>query len=448
MLKVKSLHIVCFGLFALVGTGSRVVRGDDWPQWLGPQRDGVWRETGIIDQFSAVGLKVRWRAPVGMGYTGPAVANGKVYVMDRFLQPGKKNPANPFARGSVPGNERVLCLDESDGKVLWKHEYDCPYTVSYPYGPRTTPTVHQGKVYTLGAEGHLYCFEADTGKIVWSRALKDDYKVPAPLWGFAAHPLVDGQKLICVVGGEGSTAVAFDKDTGQELWRALSAQEPGYCPPMIFEAGGKRQLIVWHPEAVNSLDPETGKLYWSQPFDVRSGLTIPTPRKTGDLLLVSSFYNGSMMLRLDAERPAAKLLWRGKSNSERNTDGLHAIMCTPFVEDGYIYGACSYGQFRCLKAGTGERVWETYEPTGGENERWANAFVVKNGDRFFISNEEGDLIIAQLSPAGYRETSRTHLQDPTNPAPGRDVVWSHPAYANRSIYARNDKELICVSLSK
>jgi outer membrane protein assembly factor BamB len=270
------------------------------------------------------------------------------------------------------------------------------------------------------------------------------------MWGFSAHPLLDGPRLICVVGGEGSVAVAFDKNTGKELWRALSAREPGYCPPMIYEAGGRRQLIVWHPEAFNSLDPETGRLFWSQPFVVKHGLTIATPRKLGDQLFVSAFYDGPMMLRLDAAKPTATLLWRGTSDNEKRTDKLHCLMSTPFLEDGHIYGVCSYGQLRCLRTDTGERLWETLVPTGAEGEkftRWCNAFIVKNSGRFFLFNEKGNLIIARLSPRGYEEISRAHLLEPTGRAGARSIIWSHPAFANRSVYARNDKEIVCVSLA-
>src|SRR5207249_3190136 len=133
------------------------------------------------------------------------------------------------------------------------------------------------------------------------------------------------------------------------------------CPPVIFEAGGRRQLIVWHPEALSSLDPETGKVYWSEKYPaIKANMTIPTPRKEGDRLFVTSFYGGSMMFRLDPEKPGAKLLWKKRGRSERPEDtvGLHAVMCTPVLKDGYIYGVCSYGELRCLKADTGERVWK------------------------------------------------------------------------------------------
>jgi outer membrane protein assembly factor BamB len=408
----------------------------------------VWRETGIVEKFPAQGPPVRWRTKIGGGYTGPAVAQGRVYVMDRQVAKGSSNPADPFARGKIPGTERVLCLNEADGRVLWQHEYECAYTVSYPAGPRATPTVGQGRVFTLGAEGHLLCLDTADGRVLWSRVFTKDYGAATPTWGFAGHPLLDGRKLICLVGGEGSVAVAFDRDTGKELWRALSARQPGYAPPVIYEAGGRRQLIVWHPESVNSLNPETGEVYWSVPFKAREGLTIATPRQLGDALFVTAFYDGGLMLRLDAAQPGATVVWKGRKSSERDTDGLHAIMCTPFLEGRHLYGVCSYGQLRCLKADTGERVWETLAATtSGQPVRWANAFLVKHADRFFLFNEQGDLILAKLTPQGYEEVSRAHLLEPTGTAAGRAVLWSHPAFASRCVFARNDREIICVSLA-
>ncbi len=432
---------------ALLATTMFRLDAEDWPQWLGPQRDGVWRETGIIEKFPAGGLNFRWRTPIGGGYSGPAVVKGRVYVMDRQLAKGTARSADAFSRSKVPGSERVLCLNESDGKILWQHEYECDYTVSYGAGPRVTPVVNDGKVYALGSEGNLVCLDAEKGTPVWSHDFKKDFAVKTPLWGFAGHPLVDGKKLICLAGGDGSVAVAYDKDTGRELWRALSAKEPGYAPPMIYEFGGRRQLILWHPEAVNGLDPETGKIFWTYPLapSVRSGMTIPSPRQVGDLLFLTSFYNGSLTLRVGSDK--ATLVWQSKKVSEMDTDGLHTVMATPFIENGHIYSPCSYGQFRCLKLENGKRVWETFAPTSGKSARWGHAFIVKHDERSFIFSENGDLIIAKLTPEKYQEVSRARLLDPANHDPGRPVVWSHPAFANKNIYARNDKEIVCVSLA-
>lgn len=442
----------CFSLSRLVSACLLAVTtsllADDWPQWLGPNRDAHWKETGLIQSFPKAGLKPQWRAPLGGGYSGPAVAQGRVYVMDRQLPAGTTPPGNPFERGQIPGTERVLCLDARDGHQIWAHEDSIAYTVSYASGPRVTPTVSEGKVYTLGAEGRLLCLDALNGQVVWSKEFQKEFAIKTPVWGFAGHPLVDGNKVICLAGGTGSVAVAYHKDTGKELWRALGAKEPGYAPPMLYTFAGKRQVILWHPEAVSGLDPESGAVLWTYRFEtpVRFGMTIPSPRQVGDQLFLTSFYNGSVLLRVGNAEPS--LVWASKKVSEKDTDGLHSVMSTPWIEDGYIYSPCSYGQFRCLKLENGDRLWETFAPTSGKSERWGHAFVVKNGKRWVLFNEQGDLIFAQLSPARYEEIGRIRLLEPVNRDPGRPVVWSHPAFANRSVYARNDKEIVCVSLAE
>ncbi len=431
-------------VFLLLGVWSRA---DDWPQWLGPQRDGVWRETGIVQKFPAGGLTPKWRVEIGAGYSGPSVTGGRVYVMDRLVPTNAPKAKSAFDFTRIPGSERTLCFNAADGRLLWKHEYDCPYTVSYAAGPRATPLVAGGRVYSVGTMGNLTCLDAKNGRVLWKHDFQTEYGLKIPTWGVSANPLLDGNKLICVVGGDGSVAVAFDKDTGKELWRALSAREPGYCPPSIYEFGGRRQLILWHAEAVNGLDPETGRVLWTEPWKLNYGMAIATPRKMGEQLYLTCFYNGSLMLRFEKGKDAPTVAWRTEKMSERNTTHLNCTMSTPFIEAGYIYGSCSYGQYRCLRADTGERLWETYAPTSGKSERWGNCFTVKNGNRFFLFSETGDLIIAHLSPQGYDEVSRAHLVDPVNTDPGRGVVWTHPAFANRRVYVRNDRELLCVDLA-
>ncbi len=442
------LHPRSFFRLALSLAGSAGLSAADWPQWQGPQRDGVWRENGIVDTFPAGGPPVRWRTPIGAGYSSPVVANGRVVLTDRPDSSTRGNTGNALSRTAETGRERILCLNEADGRVLWEYEYDCPYNISYPSGPRACPTFDGPRVYTVGAEGNLHCLEVATGKVIWARDFKKDHGARTQLWGFAGAPLIDGHRLICVVGGEHQTVVAFDKETGRELWSALPPHEPGYSSPVIIEAGGARQLIVWDAETLNGLDPATGKVFWSVPFKTKLGHAIGTPRKSGDFLFVSAFFDGSKLLRLDPAQPAATEVWSLKGPNESRAEGLHSLMGTPFLENGYIYGVCSFGQLRCLKMATGERVWETLAPTtaDGKPARWVTAFLVKHEDRFFIYNEKGDLIIARLSPAGYEEVSRTHLLKPTNTAGARAVHWSHPAFAHRSVYVRNDQEIICVDL--
>jgi outer membrane protein assembly factor BamB len=435
-------------VFLVLAGAVSPARADHWPQWMGPKRDGVWRESGILDKFPAGGPKALWRVPINSGYSGPAVAGNRIYVMDRQKGEG------PRTDKGRPGTERVLCLDATNGKVVWEHSYDCPYRIDFPTGPRCTPAVDDGKVYTLGAMGDLYCFDAATGKVHWSRQLMQDYHLKdPPFWGFASHPLIDGDRLFCLVGGEGSAVVAFHKDSGKELWKALTATEIGYAPPQIIEAGGKRQLIIWHTDAVAGLDPATGEVHWSVAYPIegkprRPEVSIAAPRICGDQLFLTSFYQGATMLRLAKDKPAATVQWNRKSTSETKFDeGLHTVMCTPVFKDGYIYGVCGQGELRCLKADNGDRVWETTAATGGKSEA-SHAFLIEHGNRYFLFNDQGDLIIARLTPQGYEEISRAHLLDTSQSARGKEVVWSHPAFANRCVYARNDKEIVCVSLAK
>ena len=407
-----------------------LVSADDWPQWGGPQRDLAWHEKGIVKELKTKELLPRvWSTPIGAGYAGPAVANDKVFVMDR----------------SATG-ERVLCLDAESGKEIWKHEYAARYTVSYPLGPRCTPTIDDGRVYTVGAMGHLFCLEEKSGQVLWQKNFVEDFGTTLPIWGMVHAPLVEGNQVIILVGGENALVVSFDKVTGQEMWRALDDREVGYAPPMMFSFGGKRQLIVWHPAAVTSLDPTTGKQIWNVPYQVRSGLTVMTPRQVGNRLFVASFYNGPRMIEVADDGQSARVVWSGKSDSELRTDGVHPIIMTPVFDGSHIYGIDSYGQLRCLDASDGKRLWETLDATG--QGRWWNCFLVPHEDRFFLHNEQGELLIAKLTPSGYQEISRAKLLEPTQPIQRRMTVWSHPAFAMKSVFARNDQEIVRVSLAE
>lgn len=423
---------------------------DDWPQWLGPERDGVWRETGIVESFPEEGPEILWRVPAGYGYSSPTVADGKVYLSDYVIEEGEI-VNNPGARHPLKGKERVRCFDVKTGEELWVYEYDEPYNLSYPGGPRSTPTVADGKVYALGAEGMFSCLDAKTGELLWKQAWPAKFGVEAPIWGFSAHPLIDGDTLYAVVGGEGSVAVAFDKDTGTPKWEALSAREPGYCPPTMIEHAGVKQLIIWHPESINSLNPADGFVYWSLPLKPSYNMSIMAPQKYGNRLFASGIGRVGAVIELDDTKPDAKFLWEAKPKQ-----GLFAANVTPLIVDGVIYGCdIDTSAFTAADLETGERYWQTTLPTLGEENperggRHGTAFITHHEEtgNFFLFAETGHLIIAKATPEAYTEISRAKIVEPTNEAFGRPVVWAAAAFAERSAFIRNDKELIRVNLAQ
>ena len=436
MKRVATLPLI---VLALLGA-QPIADADDWPQWLGPERDSVWREDGILDRLPESGLKAKWHADVSLGYAGPAVCDGRVYLPD-YMKTSGELTNNPGRRDKLEGRERVLCFDASTGNLLWKHEYEQAYNLSFPGGPRCTPAVAGGKVYALGTEGRLVCLNAADGKPVWEVDFKAAYGAPTPQWGFAGHPLVEGNTLYCLVGGEGSVAVAFDKNTGKELWRALDAKDQGYCPPTMIQHAGAKQLVIWHSESINGLEPSTGKLLWSVPLKPDFGMSIAAPRQLGSQIFASGVRKTGALIALTDG--GADIVWRGAPDN-----AVYSANATPFLEADVIYGCDGSGTLICAKIGDGTRLWETAQPTSGERgKRYATVFLVKHKDRFFLFNESGELILAKLSPEKYEELGRIKVLEPTNTAMGRNVVWSHPAFAQKCVFARNDKELVCISLA-
>lgn len=441
----KSIRAVgIFGVVALLALGTQA-QADDWPQWRGPQRDGVWRESGIRDSLPAGELPVRWRVPVALGYAGPAVADGKVYLFEYEKASG--NVSNkPGGRDALEGKERVRCLDATTGEELWRYDYQRVYKISYPSGPRCTPTVDGDRVYALGAEGDLNCLRTSDGSVVWSKSFREDYGVKTPIWGHSAHPLVDGDTLYCVVGGEGSIAVAFDKRTGEEKWRALSANEPGYCPPTMMTLGGERQVVIFYPRAICGLDPASGDERWSVPIEPSYGMSIGQPLKADERIFASG-YNASVCFQLPSSNGEPEILWAGKPKTS-----ISSANVSPIFDGQAIYGVdANASALIALDPDSGDRLWQTKQPTVGEGsrDRHGTAFIIRHGetDRYWLFNESGDLILARLSPSSYEELGRTPILGTTSDVFGRAVVWSHPAFAMKAMFARNDKELVCVDLA-
>jgi outer membrane protein assembly factor BamB len=270
-----------------------------------------------------------------------------------------------------------------------------------------------------------------------------------PIWGISASPIIEENLIIVQIGGrDNACLVAFDKVNGQEKWRALE-DNASYSAPIIIEQAGKRVLVCLTGERIVGLNPLNGNLYWHHPFEpFRMVISIATPVFENNYLLVSSFYDGSLLLKVNPDKLSVEKVWRRRGQSETITDSLHCCISTPIIQGDYIYGVDSYGELRCLDLKTGDRIWESHEAV--PKDRWSNIHMVRRVDKIWMFNERGELIISRLSPEGFHEISRTKLIEPTTgqlKRSGIGVCWSHPAYANKHIYIRNDNELVCADLS-
>ena len=419
--------------------GAFAACADDWPEVQGAGRRSLWEETGILRQFPAGGLSYTWRTAIGAGYSGPAVAGGRVFVADYITRDGV-------------GSERALCLDEQTGAILWTHENPAAEYKKFAYnsGPRATPTVDGDRVYFLGGAGDLYCLDVATGTLRWQVNFPRDFGSRIPTWGFAGAPLAHQGLVLCAAGGkDNARLVALDRNTGAVVWKALpSNSDLGYAPPILINAAGVDQLIHQAANTVAAVNPLTGAVLWEQAIE--ASIPCATPVVADDKLFVTDFWQGSTLLRLLPNRPGVEVLWHRKGANEVNTDALHGLMCTPIIADGCIFGIDSYGQLRGLKLDTGDRLWETIDATQ-EKARWANAFLFRNRDAYFIVNDRGELVIAELSATGYKELGRVNLIEPTTGGGGtrelKLVNWVLPAFANGHIVTRNDREIVRARLT-
>ncbi|MEO2019114.1 MAG: PQQ-binding-like beta-propeller repeat protein [Fuerstiella sp.] len=436
-------------IFCLVcATFANAATAADWTQWSGNDRLCNWNESGILDRFPEGGLQPTWTVKIGSGYSGPAVANGRVYVMDYRPQPETK---------TLEALERLLCLDEKTGDIIWQHEWPTHYRrqlQSYATGPRATPLVDGDRVYTLGATGRIHCTDTATGKVIWEHDALEAFDALVPIFAVSASPIVWKDTVIFPCGGADGLLRALDRKTGESKWKALPARyDMPYCAPEIFEIAGTPQLIQWHKEQLSALNPDDGTILWEIPFTAKNNMAIARPvLLPNDRLLVSGFYDGSMLVQ--AGRNSARMLWKNGGSGERpnQTKSLHAVITTPIVQGDHFYGTCSYGELRGLQLSDGERIWENTELT--RQGRWGSMFWVKNGNRYFVNNDLGELMIMRFSPNGPQLIDRTKLIEPDTPCgygPRRFgdalVNWVMPAYANKHVIIRNDHEIRRVSLA-
>lgn len=430
---------LALSLAALLCTLAAVAVAEDWPEVQGAGRRCLWNETGIVRQLPADGLKYTWRTAISPGYSGPAVARGRVFVAD-------------YVTRDNGGAERALCLDEQTGAILWTYENPAAEYKKFAYnsGPRATPTVDGDRVYFLGGAGDLYCLDFATGALRWQVNFPQQFGARVPTWGFAGAPLAYQGLVICAAGGkDNARLVGLNRDTGATIWKALpTVGDLGYAPPILVTAAGVPQVIHEGTNTVGAVNPLTGEVLWQQAIE--ASIPCAAPAVQGDRLFLTDFWKGSTLLRLLPDKPGVEVLWHRKGQNEINTDALHGLMCTPIIADDCLFGIDSYGQLRALNLETGDRLWETIDATQ-EKARWANAFLFRNGDAYFIVNDRGELVIAQLSAAGYKELGRADLIAPTTGGAGtrelKVVNWALPAFANGCIVTRNDREIVRAKLT-
>ena len=412
--------------------------GEEWPQWRGPRGDGTWHGPRLKTSWPKEGLKKVWEQELGGGYGGISVSDGKLYVMDRpAASPAEQKKAAGIHSHRIKRQnfERILCLDARTGKQIWSHEYPADYKkLDYGNGPRAQPTVLDGMVFTLGTMGDVYCLSAKTGEVIWHKNLVKDFGGQIPQWGYAAAPYLIGDMVILMPGGkeQGTAVVALDRKTGKELWRTLS-DTAGYATPLLIQHQGHPQLIVWSPNHIHSVAPNTGRHFWSVPYEITYGVAIASPIAHNGLVFVAGYWDGSKAIQLGKQPQQAELKWE-----DRRT--LRGLMSQPLYRDGYAYLLDKRFGLTCFEYATGKKIWDDdNQMTPGDTRNPQASLVWLNQQRpcALILNSSGELILAELTPDGYKELTRTSLIGET---------WAHPAYAGDRIYVRSNTRLIAYEL--
>ncbi len=419
-LSIDSPNFKTFLLFLTVFSclSLESLHGEDWPRWRGPRGDGTWRGPKLAHSWPQGGLERQWVQTVGSGYSGVSVAGNHVITMDRLAKPEEV--------------ERVLCFDATSGDPTWTYQYPVKYgDLQYGSGPRSAPTIFQDRVYSLGAMGNLSCLSSEDGNLIWSLDLHQQYQGRLPTWGYAASPLIQGDTLIVQPGGaEGNSVVAFDRRSGREIWKNLEDQA-GYATPIIVRHNGRQQLICWSPSHIRGLDPQSGRLLWEIPYEVRLGVSIATPIFIEGLVFVSGYWKGSKAIRLDADSGAAELLWE-------EDHFLRALMSQPLHRGGHGYLLDKKHGLTCFQLTTGKKIWDdSNQMTPSGQNPHASLVWLDDQDRTMILNSDGHLILARLNPAGYQELARANIIGET---------WAHPAFAGSHVYARSNTQLVSVQL--
>jgi outer membrane protein assembly factor BamB len=395
----------------------------DWPQWLGPTRDASSPEKVAPWKGSPT---VVWRQPVGEGHSSPVVAEGRLFV---------------HARVKDKDAEEVLALDAKTGKELWRRSYARrAFTSFFGNGPRATPAVAGGKLYTYGISGVLTCWDAADGKQLWQVDALQKFEAKNIRFGASGSPLVEGKAVLLNVGGKGASVVAFDKDSGETAWKALDDQA-SYASPIALGNGKGRQVIFLTAGGVVSLNPEDGTVYWTFPLKDRLLESSTTPVVAGDVLIASSITYGAAGLRLSAQdgKPAMSVAWKAPQLTSYFTTPVAAGAEQVYFVTGTPPGLGGRrtpprADLHCVEPATGKVQWK-HEKVGRYH-----AGLLRTGDgKLLMLEDQGDLVLVDPGPKEYRELARSRVCGAT---------WAHPALADGKLYLRDDKEVLCLQLGE
>jgi len=365
-----------------------LLSADDWPHWRGPDGNGISKETGWSTAWPADGPKVLWKASVGIGFSSFSVAGGKAYTM-----------------GNRDNTDTVYCFDAETGREIWKHSYRCPLGAKYyEGGTHFTPTVDGERVYTLSKFGHAFCLNAADGKVVWSR----EFAPKPPTWGFAGSPLILDETVIFNVGERG---VALNKADGSEVWQTGKGPA-GYSTPVPFQAGDKQALALFAEKSLVSVDPADGRELWRFPWQTTYEVNAADPIVSGDRMFISSGYNrGCALVKFTAS--SAEKVWENRAM--RN----HFNSCV--LWEGFLYGF-DETTLKCIDFATGAEKWS-------QNGLGKASLMLADG-KLIILAERGRLVIAPVSPEGFKELASAQIFQ------GKVKCWTTPVLANGRIYTR------------
>jgi outer membrane protein assembly factor BamB len=402
---------------------SCVAIAADWPQWRGPNRDDVSKETGLLKAWPKDGPKLLWTfRDAGLGFATPAIVGDRLYT-----------------QGGSGDKEFVLAIDVKTQEKKWSAEVGEFYKNSYGDGPRGTPTVDGGRIYTIGGQGNLLCTKADTGEKLWSKSLQKDFGGGIPVWGYAESPLVDGEQVVVTPGGPKGALVALNKKTGELIWQSKEFTDNAmYSSVMISEAGGVHQYVQMTPEHVVGIDAKDGHVLWSF---ARKGpvAAIPTPIVSENYVFVTSGYSaGCNLLKLSKVNDKFQVdeIYH-KDDAWKRLNNHHGGVV---LVDGYLYGY-NDGQHRagpaawtCQELKTGNIVWTDDKLSKG-------SVTYADGHLYCLSEDEGTCVLVEASPKGWKETGRFTIDKSTTKHNGK--VWAHPIVCNGKLYLRDQDLIYC-----